>query len=124
MLLRQPAKPLRLHFSEEDQYDGTPLYEALVKKCQALGIGGITVLRGMEGYGESAEIHRARILAHDQPIIVTVVESAENIERLMPEIEKMVDTGMIAISNVEMIRIQGQNNGTTCDRSKPRISVR
>jgi PII-like signaling protein len=110
MLLRQPAKLLRLHFSEEDQYEDTPLYEALVKKCQTLGIAGITVLRGMEGYGESTEIHRARILAHDQPIIVTVVESAENIERLMPEIEKMVDTGMIAISDVEMIRIQGQTN--------------
>jgi len=109
MFLRQPAKLLRLHFSEGDQYNGVPLYEALVKKCQALGIAGITVLRGMEGYGESTEIHRARILAHDQPILVTVVESAENIERLMPEIEKMVDTGMIAISNVEMIRIEGRN---------------
>ena len=109
MFLRQPAKLLRLHFSEEDQYDGAPLYEALVKKCQALGIAGITVLRGMEGYGEASEIHRARILAHDQPIVVIVVESAENIERLMPEIEKMVDTGMIAISNVEMIRIHSSN---------------
>ena len=29
MLLRQPAKLLRLHFSEEDRYDGAPLYEAL-----------------------------------------------------------------------------------------------
>ena len=83
-----------------------------MKKCQALGIAGITVLRGMEGYGESTEIHRARILAHDQPIIVTVVESAENIDRLMPEIEKMVDTGMIAISNVEMIRIQNQDRSS------------
>jgi hypothetical protein len=110
MFLRQPAKLLRLHLSEEDQYDGAPLYEALVKKCQALGIAGITVLRGMEGYGASSEIHRARVLAHDQPIIVTIVESAENIERLLPEIEKMVDTGMIAISNVEMIRVQGQNS--------------
>jgi len=110
MLLRQPAKLLRLHFSESDQYDGAPLYEALVKACQALGIAGITVLRGMEGYGESAEIHRARILAHDQPIIVTIVETAENIERLMPEVEKMVDTGMIAISSVEMIRIRRPNS--------------
>jgi PII-like signaling protein len=101
---------LRLHFSEEERYDGAPLYEALVKKCQALGIAGITVLRGMEGYGESTEIHRRRILAHDQPIIVTIVETAENIERLMPEIEKMLDTGMIAVSNVEMIRIRARDD--------------
>jgi uncharacterized protein len=102
---RRPAKLLRLHFSEHDRYEGKLLYEAIAKTCQDLGMAGITVLRGMEGYGESASIHRRRILAHDQPVIVTVVESAENIERLMPEIEKMVDTGMIAISNVEVIRI-------------------
>jgi len=111
MLLKTPAKLLRLHFSEEDHYEGAPLYEAIVQKCQAMGIAGVTVLRGMEGYGESTEIHRHRILAHDQPIILTVVETADNIERLMPEIEKMVDTGMIAVSDVEMIRVQ--NKGGT-----------
>jgi len=110
MHLRQPAKLLRLHFSEEDQYDGAPLHEAIARKCQALGIAGITVFRGMEGYGESTEIHRARIVAHDQPIVVTIVESADNIERLMPEIENMLDTGMIAISDVEIIRVQGSND--------------
>jgi uncharacterized protein len=108
---RHPAKLLRLHFSEEDRFNGAPLYEAIATKCQALGIAGITVFRGMEGYGESTELHRARILAHDQPIIVTIVESAENIERLMPEIEGMLDTGMIAISDVEIIRIQNQERG-------------
>jgi PII-like signaling protein len=111
MLPRQPAKLLRLHFSEADRYDGVLLYDALVRKCQELGMAGITVFRGMEGYGESAHLHRHRILAHNEPIVVTVVESAENIERLMPEIEKMVDTGMIAVSDVEMIRIQNENPG-------------
>jgi hypothetical protein len=28
----------------------------------------------------------------------------------MPEIEKMVDTGMIAVSDVEAIRIEGRNS--------------
>jgi len=111
MLLRKPAKLLRLHFSEADRYNGSPLYEAIVKKCQDLGIAGITVLRGMEGYGEkSADLHKHRILAHNLPIIVTVVETEENIAKLMPEIEKMLDTGMIAISSVEMIRIENAPN--------------
>jgi len=105
MLLRQPAKLLRFHFSEGDRYDGKPLSEALIQTCQTLGIGGVTVFRGMEGYGESAEIHRHHILDNDQPLVATIVESAENIERLLREIEKMVETAMIALSDVEMIRI-------------------
>ncbi len=100
---------MRLHFSEHDRYDGMPLYKAVANVCETLGIAGITVFRGAEGYGESAELRQRRILAHDQPIIVTIIDTAENIERLMPEVEKMVDTGMIAISDVEMIRIEGSN---------------
>jgi len=98
---------MRLHLSEHDRYDGMPLYKAVANLCQALGIAGITVFRGAEGYGESAELRQHHILAHDQPIIVTIVDSAESIKRLMPELEKMIDTGMIAISDVEIIRIEG-----------------
>ena len=98
---------MRLHLSEHDRYDGMPLYKAVANVCQTLGMAGITVFRGAEGYGESAELRQHGILAHDQPIVVTIVDSAEKINRLMPELEKMIDTGMIAISDVEMIRIEG-----------------
>jgi len=98
---------MRLHLSEHDRYDGMPLYKAVANLCQALRIAGITVFRGAEGYGESAELRQRRILTHDQPIVVTIVDRAENIKRLMPEVEKMIDTGMIAISDVEIIRIEG-----------------
>ena len=30
----QPAKLLRLHFTEHDPHQGEPLYEAIVQKCQ------------------------------------------------------------------------------------------
>ena len=100
------AKLLRLHFGEADQYNGKPLYEAVVNRCRELRIAGATVLRGLEGYGETAEIHRHHLVKKDQPIIVTIVDTAENLERLIPEIEKMMDTGMIATSDVEYIRIE------------------
>ena len=106
MLPRQPAKLLRLLFSEHDRYEGVALHEAIANVCLDLGIAGLTVFRGLEGYGESAALHRRRVLAHDQPVVATVVESAENIERLMAQIGKMLDTSMVAISDVETIRIQ------------------
>ncbi len=101
-----PAKILRLHFSEQDRYQGKPLYEAIVEKCRELRIAGATVYRGLEGYGETAEVHRPHLLAHDLPIVVTVIDSAENVARLLPVVEDMMDKGMIAISDVEIIRIQ------------------
>ena len=106
----QPAKMLRLHFSENDKWEGKPLYEAIVQKCREFHIAGATVFRGLEGYGESAEIHRAHLLVHDQPIIVAVVDSAENIQRLIGTVEPMMDTGLIAISDVEVRRITKGND--------------
>ncbi len=102
----QPAKLLRLHFTERDRYQGKPLHEAVIEKCRELKIAGATVFRGLEGYGDTAEIHRSHLVRHDLPIIVQVVDSAENIQRLVPFVEEMMDKGLIAISDVDVIRIQ------------------
>lgn len=100
------AKLLRLHFCEGDQYNGKPLYEAITNRCKELKIAGATVFRGLEGYGETAEIHRHHLIKKDQPIVVTIVDTAENLGGLIPEVEEMMDTGMIATSDVDYMRIE------------------
>jgi len=100
------AKLLRLHFGESDQYNGRPLYEAIVNRCKELKIAGATVFRGLEGYGETAEMHRHHLIKKDQPIVVTIVDTPENLVRLIPEVEEMMDTGMIATSDVDYMRIE------------------
>jgi uncharacterized protein len=100
------GKLLRLHFSEADRHQGKPLYEAVVERAKALGIAGATVFRGLEGYGETTEIHRPHLMRRDQPIVVTIVDTPDNIERLIPEVEALMDKGLIATSDVECIRIE------------------
>lgn len=101
----QPAKLLRLHFTERDRHQGKPLYEAVIDKCREMKIAGATVFRGLEGYGNTAEIHRSHVLRHDLPVVVQIVDSPENIERLVPVVEEMMDKGLIAISDVNVIRL-------------------
>ena len=105
----EPARLLRLHFSETDRWRDQPLYEAIVERCRELKIAGATVFRGLEGYGETAEVHRAHLVHPDRPIVVTIVDTAENVERLIPEVEAMMDTGMIAFNEVESIRVEKSN---------------
>jgi len=100
------AKLLRLHFGESDRYNGKPLYEAIVNRCKELKIAGATVFRGLEGYGETAAIHRHHLISKDQPIVVTIVDTEDNLARLIPEVEQMMDTGMIATSDVDYMRIE------------------
>ena len=100
------AKLLRLHLGEDDRYNGKPLYEAIVNRCKELRIAGATVFRGIEGFGETAEIHHHHLIKKDQPIVVTIVDTPENLARLIPELEDMMDTGMIATSDVDYLRIE------------------
>jgi hypothetical protein len=102
----QPARILRIHISESDRYRGKPLFEAIVAKCRELKIAGATVFQGLEGYGESAELHRAHLVRNDRPIVIAIVDTAENLARLVPAVEEMLDTGVLATSDVEMIRVQ------------------
>lgn len=102
----QTAKILRIHVSESDHYRGQPLHEAIVAKCRELKIAGATVFLGLEGYGETAEMHKAHLVRSDRPIVITIVDTAENIGRLVPVAAEMIDTGLMAASEVQMIRVE------------------
>ncbi len=102
----EPSKMLRLLFTEGDKYGGKPLYEAIVDKCRDLHIAGATVFRGIEGFGHTGEIHHSHLVAHDLPILVTIVDTPENLTRLVPAIEEMMDEGTIAASDVMVIRVR------------------
>jgi hypothetical protein len=64
------------------------------------------VFRGFEGYGETAEIHRHHLTRKNQPIVVTIEDTPENLGCLIPEAEEMTDNGMIATSNTEYVRTE------------------
>lgn len=106
MQAAQPAEILRILISETDRHQGKPLYEAIVAKCREWKIAGATVFRGLEGYGETAELHRGHLVRSDRPITITIVDTAENIQRVIPAIADMIDTGLMATSSVQMIRLQ------------------
>ena len=111
MKLSGKAKMLRIHFGEDDKWKGKPLYRAIVEKCRELDIAGATVLRGIEGYGASTLIrkpHHFLSFSHDAPVMVSVIDSEEKIKVLLPYLDEMVDEGLIATSEVEVIKYSHQ----------------
>jgi hypothetical protein len=106
MKLGGKAKLLRIHFGEDDKWQGKPLYHAVVQKCRELDIAGATVFRGIEGYGASTLIRRPNFLglSSDLPIMISVIDTDEKLQILLPHLEKMVGEGLIAISDVEVIK--------------------
>lgn len=105
MKLNGPAKMIRVHFGEDDRWRGKPLHDAIVEEARRQDLAGATVYRGIEGYGASSRIHRKHLLtSSDLPVMVCIIDDAEKIRRFLPVLESMVDEGLIAISDVEVIR--------------------
>jgi uncharacterized protein len=106
MKLEGKARMLRIHFGENDKWKDKPLYRAIVEKCRELDIAGATVFRGVEGYGASTLIQRSHLLSFssDLPVMVSVIDTQEKVQKLIPFLDEMVDQGLIATSEVEVIK--------------------
>lgn len=115
MKLQEEAKLLRIFVGESDKYHGKPLYEALVELARAKGMAGATVLRGIMGFGAHSRMHTAKVLrlSEDLPIVVELVDNAERIDAFLPELDAMIQEGLVTVERVRVIayRHGGQASG-------------
>ena len=96
---------LRIYIGESDRYHGKPLYLYILHELKSRGVKGATVFRGIAGYGSHSLIHTADILrlSEDLPVVVEVVEEEEILRNILPEIEKIVEEGLITLEPVEVV---------------------
>jgi PII-like signaling protein len=105
MTIEGDALLVRVYIGETDTHDGRPLYDAIVRLLRERGVRGVSVFRGIEGYGRSSRVHTTRILAlsEDLPILLEAVDQEERIRAVLPELEAMVGRGLITLEKVEVI---------------------
>jgi hypothetical protein len=96
---------LRLFIGESDTWHGKPLYQAIVERVRKEGLAGATVVRGMEGFGAHSRLHTSRILrlSEDLPVLIEIVDTAENIDRVLPILDEMIKEGMMTLERVRVI---------------------
>jgi uncharacterized protein len=104
--LRGKATLMRIFIGEDDRWHGKPLYDALVESLRANDIAGVTVYRGILGYGAHRRFHKEKrmALSSDLPIMLTVVDEQSKIRALLPLLEGMVQEGLVVLSEVEVIK--------------------
>jgi PII-like signaling protein len=100
------AKMMRIYIGENDKWNGQPLYEAIVKGLRAHDIAGVTVYRGILGYGANRRIHKDATLSlsHDRPILLSIVDTEEKLKAFMPILDQMVRQGLVVLSDVDVIK--------------------
>jgi PII-like signaling protein len=112
MKLPENGVLLRIFIGESDRYHSTPLYEAIVLKARELNLAGATVLKGAMGFGAESLIHTTKVLrlSEDLPMIVEIVDSEENIQKIMPFLDENVKEGLVTTEHVNVIKYRHSNS--------------
>jgi uncharacterized protein len=97
---------LRIFIGESDKYGSSSLYEAIVIKARHLNLAGATVLRGIMGYGATSRIHTTKVLrlSEDLPIVIEIIDTEENIEKILPFLDETVKEGLITMERVSVMK--------------------
>jgi PII-like signaling protein len=100
----EKAKLLKVYVGENERFNNKPLYQYLVHWLKEQGISGVTVSRGIEGYGHDKVLRSARILelSSDLPMILEIVDTEEKIDSIIPEVSRIVPKGLVYTVGVEV----------------------
>jgi len=91
------ASCLRIYLHESSKIDGQPAMENILKLCHSAGLRGVSVLRGIEGLGQSG-IHTASFLAlsNDLPLIIEAIDTTEHVETALTQMQDHLNDCTVA----------------------------
>ena|SRR5580692_6998395 len=116
------ATLLRIFLREYDVISDRLLCEELVHKARAMGLAGASVTRGILGYGPTIQELDFK-LSDDRPVVLEIVDSDDKIKRFLSAIETMVDSGLITLQPVTVVRygrcMSGRLQGADCRPMRP-----
>jgi PII-like signaling protein len=103
-----PGKRVRIYIGEQDKAGGShrPLWEDLLSLLRQEHAAGATMFRGLAGFGAHSRLHVARIadLVPDLPVLVEWIDTPEQVERLLPRVCQLVQSGTITIDDVTIVK--------------------
>lgn len=96
---------MRVHIGEGDSRRGKPMYMEIVELLRAKKMAGATVFRGAMSYGSTRVLHTdsLEVMSLNLPIIIECVDSKENIDRILPELDEMIAGGLITLERAQVI---------------------
>jgi len=115
------AQLMRIFIGESDQWQGKPLHEALVRALRANDLAGVTVYRGILGYGAHRRVHKEKPLhlSHDCSIMLSIIDTEEKLRAFLPIVDQMVQEGLVVLSDVDIIKYAHREAETSEDKGKP-----
>jgi CBS domain-containing protein len=102
------ARRVRIYLSEGEKVGWKPAHLALLEFLRRENAQGATVIRGVEGFGATGQIHVSHLVdvVQQLPIIVEWVDAPEVVQRLIGRVKEMVPRGLITVDDTEIVLYQ------------------
>ena len=106
MKIEGPAKLIEVYIGESDQWHARPLYMAITERLKEAGIAGVTVIRGVMGYGAHSRIHTAHLLrlSEDLPVVIKIVDQPDRAQTALAILDEMVSEGLITVTDTHVVK--------------------
>lgn len=113
MVTKGPAKKLTIYVDETDKSGGKPVYEVLIAMFYRKKISGVSVFKGAAGYGSDGVFHTAKLLelSSNMPVKLEVIDSEEMIAEVLPEVYRIVQKGLVEMSDTYVVKCSGMPSG-------------
>ena len=106
------ATMLKIYFGESDQYKGQSTYKFLAEYLKKNNFAGVTVFRGIEGFGRKSVIHTSSLLdlSSDLPVMIELVDQTEKVEELKKFLDEnnVITSGLVTEETVKIIQYGSQ----------------
>lgn len=102
----RPARKITIYVDETDKVQGKPVYEIVMELCYRNKVSGVSVFRGVAGYGGQRVFHTAKILelSTSLPVKIEIVDSEEMLDKILPEIAALITKGLIEIADTTIVK--------------------
>lgn len=106
MELKGNTQQVWIFIDERDHWQGQALSMAILELLRREGCAGGTVLRGIAGFGAHSRIRTTSLveMSSDLPLVVTFIDRADRVARVLPQISAMVNEGLITVMPVEVVK--------------------
>ena len=99
---------LKIYVGEHDTYKGKLLFEEIVWKAKDFKMAGVTVFRGIMGFGADTHLHSATLLRFSEnlPLVIEIVDKEEKIDEFIPVVKEMSAECFIFKTQVDIVQVK------------------
>ncbi len=105
MKIAHNATLMRIYVSESARHGREPMSDAIVAALATASLAGVTVFKGIEGYGSHRRVSSANLIDAfvDLPVLLEVVDEDDKVRAFLPVLEAILDDGLVTLERVQTI---------------------